>query len=89
MDWLLPEIEGILSLLTTQFINIGTTFHSIQFALQKKDSTTDDFLAQELNLCFSQLLPCLQTMLILVRIRRDIFDKYTPIFNPLVRIRVR
>ena len=78
-----------MSLLTTQFINIGTTFHSIQFALQKKDSTTDDFLVQELNLCFSQLLPCLQTMLILVRVRRDIFDKYTPIFNPLVRIRVR
>ena len=75
-------------MLTTQFINIGTTFHSIQFALQKKDSAVDDSLTQELNLCFSQLLPCLQTMLVLVRIRRDVFDKYTPIFNPLVSIQM-
>lgn len=76
-------------MLTKQFINIGTTFHSIQFALRSKDVATMDSLTQELELCFAELLPCLQCMLILVRIRRDVFDKYTPIFNPLVRNRVR
>ena len=83
-DWLLPEIEAILSLLTKQFINIGTAFHSIQFALTNKTDKNKEQLAQELELWFAELIPCLQTMLILVRVRRDVFEKYTPIFNPLV-----
>ena len=80
----MPELEGLLLLLKAQFQNIGTTFHSIQFALHSKDEKTMGTLSQELEFCFSMLLPCLQTMLMLVRIRRDFFDKYTPIFNPLV-----
>lgn len=71
--------------MTTHLINVNTTFHSIQFFLHSTVSAnTPKTLNEEFELCYHLLTPCLQAILILVRIRKDLFDKYTPIFNPLI-----
>ena len=40
-------------------------------------------LPEELTLCMQLLLPCLEAALFLCRVRRDLFEKYTPLFNPM------
>lgn len=84
-DWLLPELEGLVNHMTTALVNINTSFHSIQFYLHSTSTAaTPKTLNEEFELCYHLLTPLLQAMLIITRIRRDIFDKYTPIFNPLI-----
>lgn len=82
---MLPEIEAIVNQMTTHLINVNTTLHSIQFYLHSSaTANTPKTLDEEFELCYHLLTPCLQAMLIMIRIRRDLFDKYTPIFNPLI-----
>ena len=69
--------------ITTTVMNLCTVLHSIQFALASSPSATSA-LSDELSLCLQLLLPALECMLLLCRIRRDLFEKYTPLFNPMV-----
>ena len=69
-------------------MNLCTVLHSVQFALALSPSASST-LSDELSLCIQLLLPSLECMLFLCRIRRDLFEKYTPLFNPMVRVCVR
>ena len=84
-EWLLPELEGILNSITTTITSVCTAFHSIQFAVV---STPNSYptLPEELTLGMQLLLPCLEAALFLCRVRRDLFEKYTPLFNPMVHV---
>ena len=59
-----------------------TAFHSIQFAVVSAPHAYPT-LPEELTLCMQLLLPCLEAALFLCRVRRDLFEKYTPLFNPM------
>ena len=81
-EWLLPELEGLLTSVTSSIIAVCTAFHSIQFAVVSAPHAYPT-LPEELTLCMQLLLPCLEAALFLCRVRRDLFEKYTPLFNPM------
>ena len=87
-EWLLPELEGLLQSTTSTLTAVCTAFHSIQFAVVSTRSACPT-LHEELTLCMQLLLPCLESALFLCRVRRDLFEKYTPLFNPMVRTAAR
>ena len=78
----MPELEGLLTSVTSSIIAVCTAFHSIQFAVVSAPHAYPT-LPEELTLCMQLLLPCLEAALFLCRVRRDLFEKYTPLFNPM------
>ena len=83
-DWLLPELERFITQGTETLVAVNTVFHTIRFSHHGGASLSQEDEATELELCFRELLPCLEAMLILIRVRRDLFDKYTPLYSSFV-----
>ena len=77
---MLPEFEGILDMLQS---SLKTIVDGMTVAIAGMQAG-QPLMEQELSLSLTEIVPILEACLLCVTVRRDLFTKYSPLFDTLI-----